>query len=133
MAEPTPWPDQGRQAPSGQSITIKEGWRTTEMGTFATSVVAVLAAWLVSRGWLRPEDKGWLTHNLTDLISLVVAAGTVLAGLRQYIKSRTAVKVAAIQAVAQVESARAVSTPGSPSGQHAAVPRPPACGPGLSV
>jgi hypothetical protein len=114
--------------PTQQPITVKEGWRTTEMGTFVTSVIAVLAAWLVSRGYLRPEDRGWLTHNLTDLISLVVAAATVLAGLRQYIKSRTAVKVAAIQAVAQVEAARAAM----PAGRQEAAP-PPAGGGGLSV
>jgi hypothetical protein len=126
MAEPTQRPD---PCQSGQSIAIKEGWRTTEMGTYATSVIAILAGWLVSRGWLRPEDKGWLTHNLTDLISLAVTVAGVLAGLRQYIKSRTAVKVAAIQAVAQVETARAVST----AGPQAGAARPPGGGAGLSV
>jgi hypothetical protein len=77
------------------------GFKTSEFTAFAGSAAAMIAAFLVWKGWIAPARQQEATAHITNVIAFLGVLAGVVASLYRYLRSRETVKVKIIDAQAE--------------------------------
>jgi hypothetical protein len=104
-----PQPPQPQQPPAPVTLPNppldRGGFKTSEFTAFAGSAAAMLAAFLVWKGWIAPAHQQEAAAHIANVIAFLGTIAGVVASLYRYLRSRETVKTKVIEA--QAEQARA--------------------------